>query len=222
MSDIIKNTDSILKTENLCYYYDNGKTKVLNNINYEFLKGKTYAIVGKSGSGKTTLLSLLSGLEKAKEGKILFQGKDVAKLNRDEYRSRSIGVVFQSFNLLPYMTALENVVLSMDISGVKIKNKKEKALEILSNVNLSEEKAKRRVLKLSGGEQQRVAIARALSYNPEIILADEPTGNLDGVNEEEVMKILKNLAQNENKCVIIVTHSPAVAKAVDIVYNLTK
>lgn len=222
MSQTINNNDCILKTENLCYSYDNGETKVLSNINYEFSKGKTYAIVGKSGSGKTTLLSLLSGLEKAKEGKILFNGRDVAKLNRDEYRSRNIGVVFQSFNLLPYMTALENVVLSMDISGIKIKNKKEKALEILSNVNLTEAKAKRRVLKLSGGEQQRVAIARALSYNPEIILADEPTGNLDGVNEEEVMKILKDLAKNENKCVIIVTHSPAVAKSVDIVYNLTK
>lgn len=222
MSEVNQDKNYVLKTENLCYSYDGGKTKVLNNVNYNFSKGKTYAIVGKSGSGKTTLLSLLSGLEKAKDGKILFNGKDISKQDRDKYRSKSIGVVFQSFNLLPYMTALENVILSMDISGLKIKDKKEKAINILNSVNLTEEKSNRRVLKLSGGEQQRVAIARALSYNPEIILADEPTGNLDGVNEEEVMKILKNLAKNDNKCVIIVTHSPAVAKSVDVVYNLTK
>lgn len=211
---------SILKTEHLCYSYDDGETEVLRDINFEFEKGKTYAIVGESGSGKTTLLSLLSGLEKAKEGIIVYNGENIAKIDRDKYRSRSIGVVFQSFNLLPYMTALENVVLSMDVSGIKIKNKKEKALELLKKVKLTEEKAGRRILKLSGGEQQRVAIARALSYNPDVVLADEPTGNLDGTNQAEVIKILKSLAEKDSKCVIIVTHSPVVAKSVDVVYSL--
>lgn len=213
-------TNCIIKTEHLSYSYDNGKTAVLHDINFEFEKGKTYAIVGPSGSGKTTLLSLLSGLEKSKEGRIIYDGKDVAKIDRDKYRSRDIGVVFQSFNLLPYMNALENVVLSMDVAGVKEKNKKAKGLELLKRVNLTEKKAHRRVLKLSGGEQQRVAIARALSYNPDVVLADEPTGNLDGRNEAEVMKILKDLAEKDNKCVIIVTHSPVIAKAVDVVYKL--
>lgn len=211
---------SILSIEHLYYSYDNGKTPVLKDINFEFEKGNTYAIVGKSGAGKTTLLSLISGLDTAKDGKIFCDGKDVSKLNREEYRSKNIGVVFQSFNLLPHLTALENVVLSMDVAGVKIDNKRQHALEILEKVGLDETKASRRVLKLSGGEQQRVAIARALSYNPDIIVADEPTGNLDEQTAEEVINILKDLAKNEQKCVIIVTHSPSISQSVDVIYNL--
>ncbi|HEX3027591.1 MAG TPA: ABC transporter ATP-binding protein [Clostridia bacterium] len=211
---------SILTIEHLNYSYDNGKTPVLKDINFEFEKGKTYSIVGKSGSGKTTLLSLMSGLENSKSGKILYDGSDIAKIDREKYRSQNIGVIFQSFNLLPHLTALENVVLSMDVAGMKLNDKKKHALDILEKVGLNAEKAGRRVLKLSGGEQQRVAIARALSYNPDIILADEPTGNLDGGTEAEVMKILKGLAANDNKCVIIVTHSPNVSKNTDCVYSL--
>jgi putative ABC transport system ATP-binding protein len=211
---------SVLTIEHLSYSYDNGKTPVLHDINFNFEKGKTYAIVGKSGSGKTTLLSLISGLEKAKNGRILYNEKDISKIDREKYRSKSIGVIFQSFNLLPHLTALENVVLSIDVAGLKVKNKKQLALAMLEKVGLNAKKANRRVLKLSGGEQQRVAIARALSYNPDIVVADEPTGNLDSGNEEEVMKILKGLACNDNKCVIIVTHSPSVSKNVDKVYSL--
>lgn len=213
---------SVFKIENLCYSYDNGKKMVLDNVNYEFEKGKTYAIVGKSGTGKTTLLSLMSGLDVPKSGKILYNGTDISKINENKYRSNHIGVIFQSLNLLPHLTALENVELSMDISDIKIKNKKEHALKMLAKVGIDKDMAGRRVLRLSGGEQQRVAIARALSYQPDVILADEPTGNLDGVNENQVVNIFKDLAQNDNKCVIIVTHSPNVSNSVDVVYNLEK
>jgi len=211
---------SILTIENLSYSYDKGETPVLKDINFEFEKGKIYAIVGRSGAGKTTLLSLISGLRKSTEGKILYDGKDISGLDREKYRSQNIGVIFQDFNLLPHLTALENVVLSMDIAGMKVVDKKEYALQMLNKVELNEEKANRRILKLSGGEQQRVAIARALSYNPEVIIADEPTGNLDEATENGIIKILKGLAYDDGKCVIIVTHSPNISKNVDKVFSL--
>jgi len=210
---------SLLKLENLSYVYDSAKVKVLDQISYEFDAGKIYAVIGKSGAGKTTLLSLLSGLASPSEGKILFREKDISSLDKYKYRSQYVGVVFQSFNLLQNLTAVENVVLSMDIAGLKIKNKKEFAMELLEKVGLSADESKRRVLKLSGGQQQRVAIARALSYNPDVILADEPTGNLDGETQQEIMEIFRELAV-EGKCIILVTHSPIVAKAADVVYEL--
>ena len=138
-----------------------------------------YAIKGKSGSGKTTLLSLITGLEKCTEGKVLYDGDDLKKMNLDKYRNTDIGIVFQSYNLLPRLTAIENIILSMEVSKVKIKDKRKKALELMESVGLGEEHSKRKILKLSGGEQQRIAIARSLSYHPKIIIADEPTGNLD-------------------------------------------
>jgi len=211
---------SLLEIQNLYYSYDGGKTPVLKDVNFTFEKGMTYAIVGKSGAGKTTLLSLLSGLDTPTDGKILFDGMDISKMDREKYRSRNIGVVFQNFNLLPHLTAMENVILSIDVSGSKAKDKKKQALDVLEKVELTEEKANRRILKLSGGEQQRVAIARVLSYNPDIILADEPTGNLDHETEMQVMRILTDLAKNENKCIIIVTHSQGISKMVDVVYDL--
>ena len=210
---------SLLKLENLSYKYDSAKIKVLDQISYEFDEGKIYAVIGKSGAGKTTLLSLLSGLAAPSEGKILFREKDISSLDKYKYRSQYVGVVFQSFNLLQNLTAVENVVLSMDIAGIKQKNKKEFATELLGKVGLSVDESKRRVLKLSGGQQQRVAIARALSYNPDVILADEPTGNLDGETQEEIMSIFRGLA-NEGKSIILVTHSPIVAKSADVVYEL--
>lgn len=214
----------ILKLENVGYRYkDAPKDKyVFKNINYEFEEGKMYAIKGKSGSGKTTLLSLITGLEKCTEGQILYDGNTLKKMNLDRYRNTDIGIVFQSYNLLPRLTAIENIMLSMEISKVKVKNKKQKALELMKSVGLSEEHAKRKILKLSGGEQQRIAIARSLSYNPKIIIADEPTGNLDKDTESEILKIFKHLAKDENKCVIIVTHSQNVCDEVDCVYELNK
>lgn len=207
--------------KDLCYSYDNKQHEIISHMNYEFKDNKVYSIVGKSGAGKTTLLSLLSGLAKPTQGSILFDGKDISKLNSCKYRSNFIGVVFQSFNLLPHLTAIENVILSIDISGKKISNKKEKALELLNSVGLDETTANRRILKLSGGEQQRVAIARALSYDPAVILADEPTGNLDVETENSIIKIFQKLAHDHGKCIILVTHSPEVANMCDVVYKLS-
>lgn len=212
---------SVLKLENICYQYDGNKKQVLKDVNFQFEKGNIYAIVGQSGAGKTTLLSILSSLAKPTSGKIYLNGEDINKIDKYKFRSNHVGVVFQSFNLLTHLTALENVILSMNISGKKFNNKKEVAKEMLKKVGLNEEESNRRVLKLSGGQQQRVAIARALSYNPQIILADEPTGNLDGKTQDEIIDIFKMLAK-EGKCIILVTHSPAVAKSVDTVYKLTR
>ena len=210
---------SVLSLQNISFSY--GRTPVLKDISYEFEKGKMYCIIGKSGAGKTTLLSLLSGLAKPTAGDIIYDGKSIAKIDKYTFRSRYIGVVFQSFNLITKYTALENVVLSMDVSGAKIKNKKQKALELLESVGLDEDEANRRVLKLSGGQQQRVAIARALSYAPDIILADEPTGNLDRDTQKEIMDIFRDLTE-QGKCVILVSHSPDVAAMCDERYELTK
>ena len=215
---------SILKLENVGYRYkDAAKDEyVFKNINYEFEQGKIYAIKGKSGSGKTTLLSLLTGLEKCSEGKIIYDGKELNKMNLNSYRNTDIGIVFQSYNLLSHLTAVQNIILSMDVSKAKVKNKKEKAIELMESVGLKKEYANRKILKLSGGEQQRIAIARSLSYNPKIIIADEPTGNLDKDTENEILKIFKRLAEEENKCIIIVTHSKNICDNADIVYELVK
>jgi putative ABC transport system ATP-binding protein len=218
------NNNIILKLDNVGYRYSDAPKDdyVLKDINYEFELGKTYAIRGRSGSGKTTLLSLLSGLEKTSMGHIYYNNQDLAKMNLDKYRNTNIGIVFQSYNLLPHLTAAENVILSMDISHIKVENKHKKVIELLNSVGLSEEKGNRRILRLSGGEQQRVAIARSLSYNPSIILADEPTGNLDQETENDILKIFDDLAHKENKCIIIVTHSKNVANHVDEVFELKK
>lgn len=218
----IKN--DILKIENVSYRYEDAKENeyVLKDINYEFELGKIYAIKGKSGSGKTTLLSLISGLETKYEGNIFYDDKDLKNVDLDTYRNTYIGIVFQSYNLLPHLTAIENIILSMDISKVKVYDKKKRALELMESVGLDSSFANRRVLKLSGGEQQRIAIARSLSYNPNVILADEPTGNLDKETEDEILKIFKRLAHDENKCVIIVTHSKNVCDNVDVIYELKK
>lgn len=210
---------SILSLHNISYSYGKGP-KVLKDLSYKFEKGKVYAIVGRSGAGKTTLLSLLSGLASPTEGNILFDGQDIQKIDRYKYRSYYVGVVFQQFNLLPHLTAVENVELSIRASGKKIKDKRQLASDLLQKVELDPSLAKRRILKLSGGEQQRVAIARALSYDPEILLADEPTGNLDLATQDGIMNIFTHLAHDEDKCVIIVSHSPEVAKAADEVYEL--
>lgn len=210
---------SVLSLKNICFSYD--KTPVLNDLSYDFEEGKIYCIVGKSGAGKTTLLSVLSGLAKPTSGSIFYRDEDIKKIDKYKFRSKYIGVIFQSYNLITKFTALENVMLSMDIAGVKGINKKEKAMELLKSVGLNEEEASRRVLKLSGGQQQRVAIARALSYDPQIILADEPTGNLDGETQNEIMDIFRSLA-DQGKCVILVSHSPQVAEMCDICYELKR
>ncbi|MBS3198631.1 ABC transporter ATP-binding protein [Turicibacter bilis] len=210
---------SVLKLENISFTYD--KKPIFKNLNLQFEKGKVYAIVGKSGTGKTTLLSVLSGLAAPTSGNVYYKGQDVEKMNKYDFRSKYVGVVFQSFNLLTKFTAFENVSLSMDIANFNVNDKKQYVYDLLESVGLDREQANSRILKLSGGQQQRVAIARALSYQSEVILADEPTGNLDGETEAEIIKILRDLA-NQGKCVIIVTHTPAVAKAADHIYDLSK
>lgn len=209
-----------LELQNVGYSY-NGKELVLCHVNYRFEDGRIYAITGRSGAGKTTLLSLLSQLTKPTEGKILYNGLDVSEVDQYLYRSQYAGVIFQSFNLLMHLTAVENVMLSMDIAGVKKENNRAYAMELLEKVGLSKEESQRRILKLSGGQQQRVAIASAVSYDPAILLADEPTGNLDEDTQDEIMEIFKGLAYEEQKCIILVTHSPVVASLADEVYALT-
>ena len=223
-SKVKEKNQILLSIKNASYRYSDAKKDeyALKNVSYDFKKGKIYAIRGRSGTGKTTLLSLISGLERCTEGQIIFDGKDLKNINLDKYRNSEIGIVFQSYNLLPFMTASENIILSMDASGIKYKNKKEKAIELMTKVGLKESYANRKVLRLSGGEQQRVAIARSLSYNPKMIVADEPTGNLDKQTESEILEIFKDLAHKENKCVIIVTHSLDVCNEVDEVYDLKK
>lgn len=216
--------NKILTLENVGYKYKGTEPDefVFKDLNFSFDLGKSYAIKGRSGSGKTTLLSLISGLEPKYLGSIKFEGEELKDINLDKYRNAHIGIVFQSYNLLPHMTAVENIILSMDINGLKEKDKRKKAIDLMKSVGLQEKYADRRVLKLSGGEQQRVAIARSLSYDPKVLVADEPTGNLDRETEEEIMKIFTDLAKKQNKCIIIVSHSENVCSLVDEVYTLGK
>ena len=213
---------SILSVKNVGYTYENTKRPVLQDINIDFELGKVYCIIGKSGSGKTTLLSLLSGLDICTEGMIAYEAEDLSKSNRDRYRAQNIGVVFQGYNLLLNKTAYENIELSMSISKAKHRGNRGYILELLERVGIDKETAFRKVLKLSGGEQQRVGIARALSHDPKIILADEPSGNLDHETETEIMKILMALAHEQNKCVIIVSHSKKVTKCADEIWGMSK
>lgn len=213
--------DTVLQLEHVGYHYKGSQKQVLRDVSLTFSSGKIYAIVGKSGAGKTTLLSLMSGLTVPTEGTIFCSGADMTKTDRYHLRSRELGVIFQSFNLLPHLTAAENVILSMDISGKRYPDKKARALSLLQKVGLDQNEAGRRVLKLSGGQQQRVAIARALSYDPSILLADEPTGNLDGETQKEIMRIFRMLA-GEGKCIILVTHASDVAEEADTVYTLAR
>lgn len=210
---------SVLSLKNICFSYD--RTPVLQDVSYDFEKGKMYCIVGQSGAGKTTLLSILSGLAAPNSGSITYNGEDIKGIDKYEFRSKYVGVIFQSYNLITKFTALENVMLSMDIAGVKGGNKKEKAMALLQSVGLDEDEANRRVLKLSGGQQQRIAIARALSYDADIILADEPTGNLDSETQNEIMRIFRELTE-KGKCVILVSHSPSVAAMCDERYELKR
>jgi len=206
---------SVLTLDSVTYKYEGAKKNVLKGVNATFEAGMVYAIVGKSGSGKSTLLSLIAGLDTCTDGKILHGETDLKELDRDEYRAKGIGVVFQAFNLITNSTAIENIVLSMNISGSREKDKKAFAYSLLEKVGIDRETAGRKILKLSGGEQQRVGIARALAHNPNIIIADEPTGNLDSDTENDVLRILSSLARDEGKCVIIVTHSKKVSSIAD-------
>ncbi len=210
-----------IKVTNVSHYYQDGvkKKRVLKDINVEFETGKFYAILGESGSGKTTMLSLISGLDTYQEGEITFNDKTVKEIGLNNYRLKYVNIIFQSYNLIPYMTAIENVIIMMDIMKLKYKNKKERALKILNSLGIDNDTASRTVLKLSGGEQQRVAIARSLVGDVPFIMADEPTGNLDEDTEEKIISIFKDLVK-KGKGVIVVTHSKKVAQNADVVLNI--
>lgn len=216
---------SILETKEIAYYYQDGdrRRNILKKTSLRFEKGKFYAIVGQSGSGKTTFLSLVSALDEPKSGAILYKGKDIRKIGYEHYRRDHVSLIFQSYNLIPYLTALENVLVAMSITDNKIPgDPKEIAYNLLDYIGIVRSKADRLVTHLSGGEQQRVAIARALSTNVDILLADEPTGNLDEEMENDIVAIFKDLAENHNKCVIVVTHSNEIAEEADEVLYLKK
>ncbi|MCI8306656.1 MAG: ABC transporter ATP-binding protein [Lachnospiraceae bacterium] len=202
---------SIIKTCNIKYSYDR-KRIVLNNISVEFDLGKIYAILGPSGCGKTTLLSLLGGLDSPSDGQVLFQGEDIEKKGLAWHRKNNVAFIFQSYNLIDYMTPAENVALTSKLPP----------LPVLERLGLTKEESRRNILKLSGGQQQRVAIARAVASDAGVILADEPTGNLDESTAIEITNILKECAHSMNKCVIVVTHSTELAKNADVVLKLMK
>ena len=180
---------STLALQNVSYKYEGSTKTIFKDVNINFEAGKVYIIVGKSGMGKSTLLSLLAGLDVATKGRVSYEGENLAEINRNRYRARKAGIVFQGFNLLTNATAIDNILLSMNISGVSDRDKKAKAYTLLEKVGIDKEKSHRKILKLSGGEQQRIGIARALAHNPELIIADEPTGNLDKATEESILKI---------------------------------
>ncbi|KEZ84972.1 ABC transporter [Clostridium sulfidigenes] len=211
---------SLLSLKDVNYRYENGKKDVFSNININFEKGKVYGIVGKSGAGKSTLLSLISGLDTCTKGEVLYKDTNLKSIDKDLYRANDIGVIFQGYNLLLNATAKENILLSMNISSVKEKNKNNYVYNLLKDVGIDLDTANRKILNLSGGEQQRIGIARAIAHNPDIIIADEPTGNLDNETEEKIMDILLSLAHNHNKCVIIVTHSKKVCTYLDEIWGL--
>ena len=208
-----------LKVEGVSYSYKNaaGEQQVLKDVNAEFKAGKMYAIVGESGSGKTTFLSLISALDKLQEGDIKYNSKSLRKIGGSEFRLKYVNIVFQSYNLIKYMTARENVQIAIDFDNRKVNPNK-----YLKQVGLSEEESSRLIGKLSGGQQQRVAIARAIASNSPIIVADEPTGNLDEDTEEKIIDLFKDLAHKEKKIVIIVTHSKKVAEHADKILKLRK
>lgn len=214
---------SILSVKNLNYSYVDGDRirSILSNVNYEFEKGKFYSILGTSGSGKTTFLSLISGLDTPLNGAIFYEGEDIEKIGYEKYRRNDIGIVFQNYNLIPYLNGYQNVLVAMGISDNVDKNTmKDDAFKFLEKVGIDKETSLRKVNKLSGGEQQRVAIARALSTNVEILMADEPTGNLDKETGQNIVDIFKRLAHEDNKCVIVVTHSDMIAKQSDVILRL--
>ncbi len=201
----------ILEAKNVSYFYKSQKDKlILKNVNYGFEPGKMYALLGPSGSGKTTLLSLLAGLDTPTKGEILYDGKLITARDLTEHRKHHISLVFQSYNLIDYLTVVENV---------KLGGKKEPE-PILDKMGISQEFWKRNVLQLSGGQQQRVAIARALASDANVLLADEPTGNLDEATAWDVIDLLKRIAHEEGKCVIVVTHSKELADSVDVAIRM--
>ena len=213
---------NILELKNVCYTYQTQyqQTEALKGITCGFETGRLYTIVGKSGSGKTTLLSLMAGLDLPTKGEVLCEGISTSQMNLEQYRREKVAVIYQNFRLFPLLTVAENVMYPMELRGMKAKEARKKAARLVEQVDLPATALDRYPTMLSGGEQQRVAIARALGMNTRILLADEPTGNLDTANGENIFSILQGLAHTNGYCVVIVTHDPGLASRADRVLEL--
>jgi putative ABC transport system ATP-binding protein len=215
--------DTFFQLDNVNYSYIDGTKKrvILNGLSYDFHKGKFYTILGPSGSGKSTLLAIASALDQPEQGVIRFQGKDIRQIGYTNFRRNNIAIVFQKYNLMNYLTAVENVEADMMIINRHLAvHRQELAYKILDSLGIVRSKADRKVTALSGGEQQRVAIARALGKDVELILGDEPTGALDTATQKEIINLFKTLAHDYGKTIILVTHSDDVASQSDIVLHL--
>ena len=210
-----------LRLENVCYRYKGSDRDVLKEVRCTFDAGRVSAVTGPSGSGKTTLLSIMSGLDKPTKGRVFIDGDDLSEIDLDSYRRERVSMIFQAFQLFPLFTAIENVCYPMRQNGMGKQQAKNKAIEYLESVGITKDMHSRFPSKLSGGEQQRVAIARALSTGARVLLADEPTGNLDVANGDVVMGILRRLAHEEKYCVVVVTHNMDIAEASDAVYRMS-
>ena len=212
----------VLEFRQITYYYQSGDKRIdiLDNVDCAFEPGLLYTIVGPSGSGKTTTLTLAGALETPRSGSICYKGQDIKEIGYTNYRSKHVAIVFQAYNLLPYLSPLQNVIAAMEITKNPVQNKKRRAQELLTRMGLTEDQMGRSVQKLSGGEQQRVAIARALAADADILLADEPTGNLDADTAKSIVEIFRELAHKDNKCVIAVTHAQAFAEQADVFFSL--
>ncbi|MER6913319.1 ABC transporter ATP-binding protein [Streptomyces sp. NPDC000594] len=216
--------DPVLELTGVTRSYQSGNRRrtVLRGISHAFEPGRMYAVIGPSGSGKTTLLSLVGGLDSPSAGSVRFRGRDVADLGLGRYRNRHVATVFQSLNLLTYMTAVQNITSAMEITGVRRGDKRQRAVELLDLLGVDAADHHRRTLRLSGGQQQRVAIARALACEVDILCADEPTGSLDHETAGGIIAVFQKLAHDEGKCVVVVTHSRQVADASDEVLQLKR
>ena len=216
------NMGAVLQAKDVSYIYQSKYQKVqaLKQVNCEFEQGKFYAIVGQSGSGKTTLLSMLAALGTPTEGEILENGQPVSEIGAERHRRENVSVVYQSFNLFPMLTVLENVLYPMQIAKKPSAEAKGRAVDLLKSVGLEEVEYRKLPTMLSGGQQQRVAIARALASDAKIILADEPTGNLDSENGENIVDLLKRLVSEQDYCVIVVTHDMDIAAQADVVFRM--
>ncbi|MFE0106096.1 ABC transporter ATP-binding protein [Streptomyces sp. NPDC059009] len=217
-------TPALLELADVTRTYQSGNRRraVLKGVSYRFEAGRMYAVVGPSGSGKTTLLSLASGLDAPSSGTVSFQGQDISRLGLGRYRNQHVATVFQSLNLLTYMTAVQNITSAMEITGVKGGRRKQRAVELLTLLGVEPTEHHRRTLQLSGGQQQRVAIARALACEVDVLFADEPTGSLDHETADGIIEVFRGLAHDDGKCVIVVTHSKEVAAASDEVLHLKR
>lgn len=210
----------MLTVKNLTHWYGQADKPLYENVDLSFDSDKVYTIVGASGSGKTTFLSFIAGLDKPQKGDIFLDGKNIKKIGATNYRKHKVAIVFQQYNLLTYMSALDNILTALSVTDSGHKGEKQYVLDSLKSVGIEEADAKKNVQKLSGGQQQRVAIIRAMLVDANIVIADEPTGNLDGENSEMIIKLFQDLAHEHHKTVIIVTHDPKIADQGDVKISL--